>query len=138
MSNPTRALVVDDSALMRKLITEMLRQDPAVEVIGQARDGADALRQIPTLRPDVVTLDVEMPVLDGYGTLAEIMRRFPTPVVMVSSLTQAGADATIRCLEMGAVDFVGKPSGAISLDLHQVGAELIAKVKMAPRERGRG
>ncbi len=128
---PLRVLVVDDSAFMRKMVTEILARDPALCVVGQARDGADALAKLDSLRPDVITLDVEMPVLDGFGALAEIMRRRPTPVLMLSSLTQAGADATLRCLEMGAVDFVGKPSGAISLDIEKVAGEMIAKVKAA-------
>ena len=128
---PLRVLVVDDSAFMRKMVTEILARDPGLCVVGQARDGADALAKLDALQPDVVTLDVEMPVLDGYGALTEIMRRRPTPVLMLSSLTQAGADATLRCLEMGAVDFVGKPSGAISLDIEKIAGEMIAKVKAA-------
>ncbi len=133
---PIRVLVVDDSAFMRKVVTEILSRDPALCVAGQARDGADALVKLDALRPDVVTLDIEMPVLDGLGALAEIMRRRPpTPVVMLSSLTQAGADATLRCLDGGAVDFVGKPSGSISLDIEKVAAELTAKVKAAAGAR---
>lgn len=128
---PIRVLVVDDSAFMRKMVTDILARDPALCVAGTARDGADALTKLDSLRPDVVTLDVEMPVMDGYGALAGIMSRRPTPVLMLSSLTQAGADATLRCLEMGAVDVVGKPSGSISLDIEKVAAELITKVKAA-------
>ena len=130
-ASPIRVLVVDDSAFMRKMVSEIVARDPALCVIGQARDGADALAKLAALQPDVVTLDVEMPVLDGYGTLAQIMQRRPTPVLMLSSLTQAGADATLRCLEMGAVDVVGKPSGSISLDIEKVAAELLAKIKAA-------
>lgn len=128
---PLRVLVVDDSAFMRKMVSEILARDPGLCVVGQARDGADALAKLDSLQPDVITLDVEMPVLDGFGALSEIMRRRPTPVLMVSSLTQAGADATLRCLEMGAVDFIGKSSGAISLDIEKIAAEMIAKVKAA-------
>ena len=128
---PIRVLVVDDSAFMRKMVSEIIARDPALCVAGQARDGADALVKLDALHPDVITLDVEMPVLDGYGTLAEIMQRRPTPVLMLSSLTQAGADATLRCLELGAVDVVGKPSGSISLDIDKIAAELIAKIKLA-------
>ncbi len=130
-ASPIRVLVVDDSAFMRKMVSEILARDPALCVVGQARDGEDALVKLAALQPDVITLDVEMPVLDGYGTLAQIMQRRPTPVLMLSSLTQAGADATLRCLEMGAVDVIGKPSGAISLDIEKIAAELIAKVKAA-------
>ncbi len=122
---------MDDSAFMRKMITEILARDPALCVVGTARDGAEALARLESLRPDVVTLDVEMPVLDGYGALAEIMRCRPTPTVMLSSLTQSGADATVRCLELGAVDVVGKPSGAISLDIEKIAGELTAKIKAA-------
>jgi two-component system chemotaxis response regulator CheB len=132
---PIRVLVVDDSAFMRKMVSEILARDPAICVAGQARDGADALVKLVALQPDVITLDVEMPVLDGFGTLAEIMKRRPTPVLMLSSLTQAGADATLRCLELGAVDVVGKPSGSISLDIDKIAAELIAKVKAAAGAR---
>lgn len=131
LSAPIRVLVVDDSAFMRKMITEILARDPACCVVGTARDGAEALVRLESLRPDVITLDVEMPVLDGYGALAEIMRRRPTPVLMLSSLTQAGADATVRCLELGAVDVVGKPSGSISLDIEKIAGELTAKIKAA-------
>jgi two-component system chemotaxis response regulator CheB len=132
---PLKVLVVDDSAFMRKMICEILGRDPELCVVGPARDGADALLKLETLQPDVITLDVEMPVLDGFGTLAEIMRRRPIPVVMLSSLTQRGAEATLRCLEMGAVDFVGKPSGSISLDIEKVAADLILKVKAAAKAR---
>lgn len=135
MPNPTTVLVVDDSAFMRKMITEVLSGDPELRVVGQARDGADALKKMTELRPDVVTLDVEMPVMDGYEALSQIMRQQPTPVVMLSSLTQAGAEATIRCLQLGAVDFVSKPSGAISLDIARIGADIVAKVKVAAKAR---
>ena len=132
---PIRVLVVDDSALMRKMVTEILSREADLEVVGQARDGAEALEKLESLRPGVITLDIEMPVMDGLAALGEIMRRRPTPVVMLSSLTQAGADMTLRCLEGGAVDFVGKPGGAISLNIAAVAAELTAKVKVAARAR---
>jgi len=132
---PVKVLVVDDSAFMRKMVSEILMRDPGVCVIGQARDGAEALVKVETLKPDVVTMDIEMPVLDGISALTEILHRCPTPVLMLSSLTQAGADATIRCLELGAVDFIGKPSGAISLDIEKIGAELVSKVKAAAGAR---
>ncbi|MHB9145935.1 MAG: protein-glutamate methylesterase/protein-glutamine glutaminase [Symbiobacteriia bacterium] len=130
-------LVVDDSAFMRKILTDLLSQDPEVTVVGTARDGLDALERVEAVAPDVVTLDVEMPRLDGLGTLRELMRRRPLPVVMVSSLTREGAETTIRALAAGAVDFVAKPSGAISLDMAKVAAELVAKVKAASRARPR-
>ena len=134
-TSPIRVLVVDDSAFMRKMISEILARDPGVCVAGQARDGADALVKLEALKPDVVTMDIEMPVLDGIGALTEIMRVRPTPVLMLSSLTQAGAEATLRCLELGAFDFVGKPSGSISLDIEKIAAELISKVKAAAGAR---
>ncbi|BDI28873.1 chemotaxis response regulator protein-glutamate methylesterase of group 2 operon [Capsulimonas corticalis] len=135
MPEPTKVLVVDDSAFMRKMITEIVSRDAGMTVVGQARDGADALQKLDSLQPDVITLDIEMPVKDGYTTLTEIMQKRPTAVVMLSSLTQAGADMTMRCLEAGAVDFVGKPSGSISLDIEKVAAELLVKIRMAATAR---
>lgn len=125
-----RVLIVDDSAFMRRIISDLLTEG-GIEVVGTARDGLDALSKAAELQPDVITLDVEMPNLDGYGTLRELMVRRPVPVVMVSSLTRAGAEATIRALALGAVDFVAKPSGSISLNMHVVGSELLAKVRAA-------
>jgi two-component system, chemotaxis family, protein-glutamate methylesterase/glutaminase len=130
-TSPIRAFVVDDSAFMRKMVSELLSRDPKITVVGTANNGQDALAKLASLTVDVVTLDIEMPELDGFGTLQEIMKRHPVAVVMLSSLTQHGADATIRCLELGAVDFIGKPSGSISLDIDRISAELIRKVKSA-------
>jgi len=126
-----RVLVVDDSAFMRKLISDILEEDPRLEVVGRARDGIEALKLLRELEPDVVTLDVEMPKKDGLATLEDIMALHPTPVVMVSSLTREGAEITIKALAAGAVDFVAKPSGRISLDMAKVGNELRSKVLMA-------
>lgn len=112
-----RVLVVDDSAFMRKLLTEMIKEFTGFEVAGIAKNGAEAVQQVIALKPDVVTMDVEMPVMDGLKALAEVMRIRPTPVVMVSSLTREGADATIKALMLGAVDFIAKPSGSISSEL---------------------
>lgn len=126
-----RVLIVDDSAFMRKVLTELLSSDPQITVVGTARDGQDGVEKVQQLQPDVVTLDIEMPKLDGYGALREIMARRPTPVVMVSSHTSEGAEATIRALALGAVDFVAKPSGSISLNMHITRDELVAKVKSA-------
>lgn len=130
-SRQVRVLVVDDSAFMRKVLTELLQSDPQISVVGTARDGQDGVEKTQELQPDVVTLDVEMPKLDGYGALQGIMSRRPTPVVMVSSHTSEGAEATIRALALGAVDFVAKPSGSISLNMHITREELVAKVKAA-------
>ena len=104
-----RVLVVDDSALMRKLLGDIFSSDPCIEVVGTAFDGQDGLEKIVALSPDVVTLDVEMPRKDGLALLEEIMRTRPMPVVMVSSLTQEGAEVTLKALSLGCVDFVGKP-----------------------------
>ncbi|GAB6005065.1 chemotaxis response regulator protein-glutamate methylesterase [Geobacillus sp. G4] len=123
-----KVLVVDDSAFMRKWISDFLSEHPRLEVIGTARNGREALEKIAALRPDVVTLDVEMPVMNGLETLQRIMRDHPVPVVMVSSTTTEGAENTIAAMQYGAVDFVAKPSGPISLDLYKVKDELIGKV----------
>ena len=123
-----RVLVVDDSALMRQFISDILKSDPRIEVAGTARDGKDALAQIKTLKPDIVTLDVEMPNMDGLQALEEIMRTNPLPVIMVSSMTQEGAEVTLRALALGCIDFIAKPSGTISLNIKTIGQELIDKV----------
>jgi len=123
-----KVLVVDDSAFMRKWISDFLSEHPRLEVIGTARNGQEALEKIAVLRPDVVTLDVEMPIMDGLATLRHIMEKQPLPVVMVSSTTKEGAENTVAAMQYGAVDFVAKPSGPISLDLYKVKDELIRKV----------
>ncbi|HAA90262.1 MAG TPA: chemotaxis response regulator protein-glutamate methylesterase [Peptococcaceae bacterium] len=130
-----KVLVVDDSALMRRIISDLLNSDPELEVIATARNGKEAIEKVSQLCPDVVTLDVEMPVMDGLTALKEIMKVCPTPVVMLSSLTQEGAEITVKALQLGAVDFVPKPSGSISLDLQKVKDELNRKVKVAARVR---
>ena len=135
MTDRIRVLVVDDSALMRKMVGDLLSEDPDILVLGHARDGREALEKMAVLNPDVVTLDIEMPVMDGVQTLTEIMATKPIPVVMLSSLTQKGAEITMKCLQLGAVDFIQKPSGSISLDLPKVGAELREKVKLAYKSR---
>ncbi|WP_226665669.1 protein-glutamate methylesterase/protein-glutamine glutaminase [Metabacillus litoralis] len=128
-----RVLVVDDSAFMRKLITDFLNEDENIDVIGVARNGEDALLKIETLNPDVVTLDVEMPVKNGLEALKEIMEKFPRPVIMLSSTTKEGAENTILSLQYGAFDFIAKPSGAISLDLYKVKEDLVEKVRLAKK-----
>ena len=122
---------------MRKMLGDILSSDPCIEVVGTARDGQDGLEKIAALSPDVVTMDVEMPRKDGLTALEEIMRVRPMPVVMVSSLTQRGAEVTMKALSLGCVDFVGKPSGATSLNIRVVGAELISKVVTASMARVR-
>lgn len=133
----TRVLVVDDSGLVRKLLTEVLSADPELEVVGAARDPYEARELIKQLQPQVLTLDVEMPRMDGISFLQNLMRLHPLPVVMVSSLTERGADATLAALQSGAVDFVAKPKVDLAAGLEAAGAELIAKVKAAARARVR-
>ncbi|MFP7494064.1 chemotaxis response regulator protein-glutamate methylesterase [Terribacillus saccharophilus] len=135
MVKKIRVLVVDDSAFMRKIISDLLNSDDRLEVIGTARNGKDGLSQITQLKPDVVTMDVEMPIMNGIDALKEIMQRQPLPVVMLSSLTKQGADMTIHAMSLGAVDFIAKPSGSISLDLDKVRDELVAKVVAAAASR---
>ncbi|HUQ45163.1 MAG TPA: chemotaxis response regulator protein-glutamate methylesterase [Gemmatimonadaceae bacterium] len=129
---PATVLVVDDSAFMRRLITQIIDGSPDFRVVGTARNGHDALRQIHALEPRIVTLDVEMPELDGMQTLGYIMSETPRAVVMLSAAgTAGGADLTLRCLELGAVDFVRKPSGPISLDLATVAETLLTALRAA-------
>ncbi|RME86170.1 MAG: chemotaxis response regulator protein-glutamate methylesterase [Caldilineae bacterium] len=129
MSIKLQVLVVDDSALMRRLIGELLESDPGIEVVGTARDGMEAVEKVLELRPDVVTMDVEMPRMNGLDALSQIMQRFPVPVVMLTGLTEA--EVALEAMERGAVDFVLKPSGTISMDLHEIRDELVHKVKLA-------
>ena len=126
-----RVLVVDDSALMRKLISNLLAKDPELEVIATAIDGCFALTKVQQLKPDVVTLDVDMPRMDGLTALAEMVSKHRTPVIMLSSLTTRGAALTMQALETGAVDFVCKPSGTARLP--EMAEELISKIKAAAR-----
>lgn len=130
-----RVLVVDDSATMRSLISAVLRRDPEISVVGQAGDPLEAREAIKQLNPDVITLDVEMPNMNGLAFLEKIMRLRPMPVVMVSTLTQVGADVSLAALEIGAIDCVGKPSAGVPAE--QAFASLAAKVKAAARARVR-
>lgn len=126
MRQTKRVLVVDDSAFMRRLITELIESRPEFLVVGTARDGSDALAKVRTLRPDIVTLDIEMPGIDGLTALQRIMAEMPRPVVMLSAAgSETGNSLTIRALELGAVEFVRKPSGPVSIDLVTVRAELL-------------
>lgn len=126
-----RVLVADDSALMRKIISDVINSDPGLEVLATAKNGQEAYEKVIALKPDVVTMDVEMPVMDGLTTLERLMQDHPMPVVMLSALTQSGASATMTALEKGAVDFIAKPSGCISIDLATLSREIITKVKTA-------
>jgi two-component system, chemotaxis family, protein-glutamate methylesterase/glutaminase len=131
MDKKIRVLVIDDSALMRKLLTEILASDPQIEVVGTAPDAYIARDKIKSLNPDVLTLDVEMPRMDGLSFLRNLMRLRPMPVVMCSTLTQAGAETALDALALGAVDVVGKPIADAAHGLKHSAQEIIAKVKMA-------
>ena len=133
MDNPVRVLVVDDSAVMRKLISDILKGASGIEVIGTARDGGDALSKINSLRPDVVTMDIEMPKMDGLTALTHIMAENPLPVIMVSAMDKRQADITMKALDLGAVDFIPKTSGTLSLDMEKTSQTLISKVIMAAK-----
>jgi two-component system chemotaxis response regulator CheB len=126
-----KILVVDDSRLMQKILADILQSDSQISVIGTARDGEEALQKIASLHPDVVTLDIEMPRMDGLTAVKKIMATNPLPVVMVSALAQKEAQLTLKALELGAVDYVPKPLGPISLNMDAMKTELITKVKTA-------
>lgn len=134
-TRPVRVLVVDDSALVRTLVSELLGADPGIEVVGTASDPYIAREKIKRLSPDVLTLDVEMPRMDGLTFLRNLMRLRPMPVLMVSSLTEAGAAVTLDALALGAVDFVAKPRIDIARGLAGYGELLVEKVKLAARAR---
>jgi two-component system chemotaxis response regulator CheB len=135
VSQPIRVLVVDDSALMRKLIPQMLERDGSIQVVGTAMDGTFALSKIEELKPNVITLDLEMPRMGGIETLREITRKHPIPVIVVSAHTTSGASATFKALAMGALDFVAKPADAASSHMTEVASELISKIKGAASGR---
>lgn len=137
MFKRARVLIIDDSALIRQLLTDILSSDPALEVVGSAADPLIAREKIKQLNPDVLTLDVEMPKMDGVTFLRNLMRLRPMPVVMVSSLTEQGAEITLEALEIGAVDFVTKPKIDVSHSLPVYSEEIIAKVKAAATARTR-
>jgi two-component system chemotaxis response regulator CheB len=135
MTKPLRVLVIDDSALMRKLIPKILERDDSIEVVGTAMDGNFGLRKIADLDPQVITLDLEMPGLNGIDTLKEIMRRWQLPVIVVSSHSTAGAAITLKALGLGAFDFVAKPAD-VSARMPEIAAELIGKIKAAAQSKG--
>jgi two-component system, chemotaxis family, protein-glutamate methylesterase/glutaminase len=134
-AQPVRVLVVDDSALMRKLIPQILETDNSIQVVGTAMDGNFGLKKIDDLKPQVITLDLEMPGMGGLDMLKEIMRRHRIPVIVVSSHSTQGASVTLKALSLGAFDFVAKPSD-VSLRMQEVGQELISKIKAAAQSRG--
>ncbi|MBB5885249.1 chemotaxis response regulator protein-glutamate methylesterase [Xanthomonas sp. LMG 8992] len=134
---PCRVLIVDDSAVVRQILTEILSGAPGVEVVGSAADPLLAREKIKRLNPDVITLDVEMPRMDGLAFLENLMRLRPTPVVMISSLTERGADTTLQALSLGAVDFVSKPKLDVARGLEGYAEEIITKVKNAAKAKVR-
>jgi two-component system chemotaxis response regulator CheB len=137
MGDKVRVLVVDDSALMRQLLSSMMQSDREIEVVGAAPDPLVARQMIKDLNPDVVTLDVEMPNMDGISFLEKIMKLRPMPVLMISSLTQEGAEATLQALELGAVDYIAKPKVDLQQGLAEKQAEIVEKVKIAAKARVR-
>ena len=128
---PIRVLIIDDSALIRKVLTRVFESSPDIEVVGTAEDPIHAREQIKKLSPDVLTLDVEMPRMDGLTFLSNLMRLRPMPVVMISTLTEKGAEVTLRALELGAVDFIAKPKLDASNGLNSYADDIITKVKAA-------
>jgi two-component system chemotaxis response regulator CheB len=130
-----KVVVVDDSAFMRKAISTMLAKDPEIDVVATARDGEEGLELIRKHNPDVVTMDIEMPRMDGLTALRHIMMEMPRPVLMVSSLTSEGAEATLKALDLGAVDFIPKQLSKVSLDIVKIEASLISKVKIVASRR---
>lgn len=132
-----KVLVVDDSAFMRKMISDIINSDSELEVIGTAKDGVEAVELTEKLNPDVITMDVEMPRMTGIEAVKKIMEKNPTPILMLSALTKRGSRETFEALEAGAVDFIQKPSGTISLDIREIGDELIKKIKSVAKARVR-
>ena len=131
----TRVLIVDDSAFMRKVLEETIRSDPRLEVVGQAKDGREAIAMAQSLQPDVMTMDINMPRMDGLEATQHIMTQNPRPILIVSSESRQGAESTLRALDLGAIDFVTKPSSGIDLDMKSVRDELLNKLRMAAKVR---
>ncbi len=133
MKEKIKVLIVDDSFLMRRLLRDILEEDPDIEVIGVARSGEEALKLLKNLEPDVITLDYEMPDMNGIEVLERILKYKPIPCIMVSAYTKEGAKITLEALSRGAFDFIPKPSGALSLDIIKIRDELINKIKSAKK-----
>jgi two-component system chemotaxis response regulator CheB len=134
-SKKFRVLVVDDSAFMRKVLEGIFNADPQLQVVGHAKDGREAVALAESLKPDVITMDLNMPHMDGLQATAQIMTSNPRPVVIVSSESKEGADSTLKALELGAIEFVTKPSSGIDLDMQSVREDLVRKVRMAAKVR---
>lgn len=129
--NKIRVLIIDDSLLIRKVLTEILNSSPDIVVVGAAEDPLIAREMIKELNPDVLTLDIEMPRMDGITFLRNLMRLRPMPVVMISALTESNAEVTLTALELGAVDFIAKPTIDVESSLNDYAEDIIAKVKVA-------
>lgn len=130
-----RVLIVDDSTFMRKVLQSIIATDPQLEIVGEARDGREAIAMNESLRPDVISMDIMMPHVDGLQATEQIMSSNPRPILIVSSEAREGADATLRALELGAIDFVPKPSSGIDLDMNSIRDEICRKLKVAARVR---
>src|SRR5499427_3632228 len=134
-SNKTRVLIVDDSAFMRKVLESIFNADPQLQVAGHAKDGREAVALAESLKPDVVTMDINMPHVDGLQATAQIMTTNPRPIVVVSSESRDGAASTLKALELGAIEFIAKPNSGIDLDMQSIREDLLRKVKMAAKVR---
>src|SRR5437868_8255709 len=134
-STKIRVLIVDDSAFMRKVLETIFNTDSQLQVIGHAKDGREAVALAESLKPDVITMDINMPHMDGLQATAHIMTTNPRPIVVVSSESRDGAASTLKALELGAIEFIAKPSGAIDLDMQSIREDLLRKVKMAAKVR---
>ena len=130
-----RVLIVDDSAFMRKVLEHIFNADDQLQVAGHAKDGREAVAMAESLKPDIITMDINMPHMDGLQATAQIMTTNPRPIVIVSSESKEGAASTLKALELGAIEFVGKPSSGVDLDMHSVKEELLRKVRMAAKVR---
>ena len=135
MKEKIKVLIVDDSFLMRRLLKDILEEDPDIEVVGTAKNGKEAIKLLKNLEPDVITLDYEMPDMNGIEVLEKILKYKPTPCIMVSAYTKEGARITLEALSRGAFDFVPKPSGEVSLDIIKIKDELINKIKLAKKAK---
>ena len=130
-----RVLIVDDSALIRKVLRDIMAEDKDIEIVGIARNGKEALDKIPILKPDIITLDVEMPIMDGLTTLKKIVENYKLPVIMISTLTKEGADLTLKALDQGAVDFIPKPKNLFGMNQSDLKREIIDKIKVGVKTK---
>ncbi len=135
LKSAIKLVIIDDSAFMRKSLSILLGNDPEIEIVGQAKNGLEGFEMVKKLRPDIVTLDIEMPVMDGLTSLKKIMAECPTSVIMISSLTTEGAEATIKAMELGAVDFIPKEMSYVNVNIGAIKEDLIRKIKEIARHR---